>query len=215
MIVWDIKARRKIGLLTGHGAPVLSIAITMKNDFIVSGSEDTTVRLWYIHDQKVRNILEGHTAAVSCLAVTSDNLHIVSGSFDKTIRMWSILQKCQVLLVKDNTSSVNCIAISRDSRYITYGLGNPVEQDHALRVLDIKSRQENALNDHSDSILSVALTNDNQSIISGSKDNTVRIWSPSGFKQIEQSVIPLDFKLPGSENMSSIKRVSKIIKKKT
>jgi WD40 repeat protein len=42
--LWDLAARREIGRLAGHSGSVAALAIT--DDTLVSGSFDTTVRLW-------------------------------------------------------------------------------------------------------------------------------------------------------------------------
>ena len=53
--------------------------------------------------------------------------------------------------------------------------------------------QENKifLSAHTSVIRSILITKDNQYIISGSKDNTIRIWSPPGFKKRSSSALIL------------------------
>ena len=57
---------------------------------IVSGSEDTTVRMWDEQGQPIGSPLAGHTGQVTSVAVgrLGDRYVIVSGSEDTTVQMW-------------------------------------------------------------------------------------------------------------------------------
>jgi WD40 repeat protein len=71
-------------VLYGHRQSVTCLAIW--NDFLCSGSNDRTVKLWNEKGECVV-ALQGHTYSVSCLTVW--NGFICSGSFDNTIRIWN------------------------------------------------------------------------------------------------------------------------------
>ncbi len=65
-----------------------SITISSDNKFIVSGSEDKTIRVWDRESGTQIQELKGHNFSVNSVAISSDNKFIVSGSDDKTIRVW-------------------------------------------------------------------------------------------------------------------------------
>ena len=69
--------------------------MTSNNKYVVSGSEDKTIRIWNLLEKRQETVLQGHTSPVLTVAVTSDNKYIVSGSLDKTIRIWNLLEKRQ------------------------------------------------------------------------------------------------------------------------
>src|SRR5712672_317494 len=73
----------------GHSQRVRSVGFSPDGSRIVSGSEDSTIRLW---DAETGNAigkpLEGHTHYVSSVAFSPDGSRIVSGSWDNTIRLW-------------------------------------------------------------------------------------------------------------------------------
>ena len=75
-----------ITTLTGHSGPVNALTIISSTEYIVSGSDDKTI--------KVRNstfpfqlivTFEGHTYLVSSLAIIHSNENIMSGSWDKDV----------------------------------------------------------------------------------------------------------------------------------
>ncbi len=65
-----------------------SVAISSDNKFIVSGSEDNTIRVWERDSRTQLQEIKGHNSYVNSVAISSDNMFIVSGSDDKTIRVW-------------------------------------------------------------------------------------------------------------------------------
>ena len=68
-----------------HTNSVNCVAVTNDNKFIVSCSDDKSVRLWDFITKKQEAVLLGHTDAVK--SVTTNNLYIISGSWDNTIRL--------------------------------------------------------------------------------------------------------------------------------
>ena len=44
--IWNIDTRRQVKLLTNHTADV-NVLTTLSNGFLVSGSDDSTVKIWY------------------------------------------------------------------------------------------------------------------------------------------------------------------------
>ena len=59
--------------------------ISCDNKFVVSSSQDKTIRVWNLDNKRQEAVLEGHTSFVKTLAISSDTKFIVSGSFDHTI----------------------------------------------------------------------------------------------------------------------------------
>ena len=78
--------------IEGHRRAVTCLAVTPDNKYVISGSEDHSIRICNIQE-KVDEVLLGHTSAVTKLLVTSDCRYVVSASKDKTIRIWNLLEK--------------------------------------------------------------------------------------------------------------------------
>ena len=60
----------------------------MDSKYIVSGSEDRTVRLWDAVTGAEVKKMEGHSSGVASVAFSVDSKYIVSGSWDSTVRLW-------------------------------------------------------------------------------------------------------------------------------
>ena len=89
-----------IKVLQGHTGTVNAVAIPTDGGKIVSGSNDTTVRVWSMETGEVSSglcesqvcqvlkVLEGHTVYVVSVAISGDGARIVTGGSDNTVRIW-------------------------------------------------------------------------------------------------------------------------------
>lgn len=70
-------------------------------ELIVSGSRDSTLRVWEVYGGEIKHVLSGHTEAV--IGVKLVEQRAVSCSSDKTLRVWDLIRgTCQrVLEVND------------------------------------------------------------------------------------------------------------------
>jgi WD40 repeat protein len=55
-----------------HHDRVNTIAFSSDGRTLVSGSEDTTIKVWDVLSQREKSTLSGHEAKVSCLAFSDD-----------------------------------------------------------------------------------------------------------------------------------------------
>eukprot|EP00361_Fabrea_salina_P007327 CAMPEP_0202439488 /NCGR_PEP_ID=MMETSP1345-20130828/36188_1 /ASSEMBLY_ACC=CAM_ASM_000843 /TAXON_ID=342563 /ORGANISM="Fabrea Fabrea salina" /LENGTH=324 /DNA_ID=CAMNT_0049054023 /DNA_START=21 /DNA_END=992 /DNA_ORIENTATION=+ len=84
----DAPSAARFQVLKGHGREVFSVAISSKDEFLVSGSADKTLRVWSLPSGQMTLVLTGHIKAVTSVAISSDDKFIVSGSYDTTLRVW-------------------------------------------------------------------------------------------------------------------------------
>ncbi|ETO02531.1 WD-40 repeat protein, partial [Reticulomyxa filosa] len=93
---------------------VLSIDYPTFDDcrFICSGSDDTTVRVWDVDNNKQVQSFNGHSSFVRCAKFSSYHYHnyhqnvICSSSIDKTIRFWDFKNNKQLQIFNGHTNGV-------------------------------------------------------------------------------------------------------------
>ena len=77
-------------IFRGHGhKKITCISITSDNKYIISGSNDKTVRIWNFQNKR-HNYFRGHNKEVTSIALISSDKYIVSGSSYSTIRVWNL-----------------------------------------------------------------------------------------------------------------------------
>ena len=109
IIILNAVTGSQTAILSGHTDEINSVVFSSDGRSLVSGSDDTTVKLWDLQTGGAIKTFSGHSGLVSSASISVDNATIASGSFDETIRLWGtqtgecycvIKQPSQVRLVK-------------------------------------------------------------------------------------------------------------------
>ncbi|MEI6758774.1 MAG: hypothetical protein WCK85_13065, partial [Chlorobium sp.] len=63
-------------------------AISHDNNFLLSGSDDKTLKVWDFKSGNCIHTLSGHSGGVYACAISHDNNFLLSGSDDNTLKVW-------------------------------------------------------------------------------------------------------------------------------
>ncbi|KIV86444.1 hypothetical protein PV11_02056 [Exophiala sideris] len=138
VFLWDVQRAdgtlRRFGSNTnaGHTSRINCVAFAGDNDSVlVSGSDDTSVRLWDVksRDNKPLMVLEEAKDGISDIAIPGNGYEIVSGSVDGRIRSYDIRMGRVTLDVMPGP--VTSLDLSRDARTILVGC-----LDGRIRMMD-------------------------------------------------------------------------------
>ena len=107
-------------VLQGHTEAVYFASLSPDGKYIVSASNDNTVRIWdAATGMQVGSPLEGHTEAVLSASFSPDGKYIVSASSDKTVRIWDAATGRQVgSPFEEHTNAVYSAFFNPDGKYI-------------------------------------------------------------------------------------------------
>ncbi|MEM6254407.1 MAG: caspase family protein, partial [Cyanobacteria bacterium P01_D01_bin.156] len=162
--------------LEGHRDSVLAVAFSPDGDRIVSGSSDSTLRLWDLEGNPIGDPLQGHRSSVRAVAFSPQGNRIVSGSNDNTLRLWDLEGNPIGDPLQGHRSSVRAVAFSPDGNRIVSG-----SSDNTLRLWDLEGNPiDDPLEGHRDSVNAVAFSPDGDWIVSGSHDTALRLWDLEG-----------------------------------
>ena len=81
------------GLGKYHRGSIPVVIITPDSRWLITGSNDTTVRIWDLAAPvpgKDSIVLRGHDGRVEQLAISADGRWLVTGCGDRTVRVWSM-----------------------------------------------------------------------------------------------------------------------------
>jgi WD40 repeat protein len=170
-------------VLEGHTNWVRSVAFSPNGAHIVSGSQDSTVRVWDTHTGKQLAVLEGHTGYVHSVAYSRNGTRIVSGSSDCTVRVWNAHTGQQLAVLEGHTDCVRSVAFSPDGAHIVSG-----SDDTTVRVWFAHTGNQLAvLKGHKRQVISVSFSADGKRILSKDKFGINLAWNiPSTLPLHEQ-----------------------------
>lgn len=91
--MWNYKTRRCLFTLNGHLDYVRTVFFHNELPWIISASDDQTIRIWNWQSRACIAILTGHNHYVMCAQFHPKTDLIVSASMDQTVRVWDITGK--------------------------------------------------------------------------------------------------------------------------
>jgi len=159
--------------LKGHTAKVCCVALSPAEDFIYSGSADSTIRIWKIATGTLEGTLEGHKSDVLCLVIAAEGDFLASGSTDYTIKLWNLEKREHVYTLTSHEDAVKCITFSPDGLNLVSG-----SADHSIRLWHRRTGLlKGELNAEQDEVCSLQFSCDGKLLISGGGDGTVKVWN--------------------------------------
>jgi len=177
--VWDTKNGEIIATWKAHPESVNSVAVTPDEQFVVSGSDDKTIKIWKLPKNKnVADItlvrtLTGHTNVVDGVAIAPNGQILASGSWDGTIKIWNFSSGELLQTLEGHSEIVNAIAISPDGQFLASG-----SKDNQIKLWNLATgKLVRTINTNSLSILSVVFSRDSQVLASSSSDGSINIWN--------------------------------------
>jgi WD40 repeat protein len=142
--VWNLEANPR--LLDVHSATVNAVAVSRNKGFVVSASDDLTLKLWDLGTGKLRNTLKGHMDRVRDVAMTTDGRMVVSVSDDGSLGIWElpreVADRAEAIepkfikagLPEDKRAIFRVLLVDNDKRAVcaTY--------NHSLVVFDLENK---------------------------------------------------------------------------
>lgn len=154
-----------IRVLAGHTHSVRAIAA--HGDTLVSGSYDSTVRVWRISTGELVRVLQGHTQKVYSVVLDHERNRCISGSMDSHVKIWDLNTGLCTHTLEGHSMLVGLLDL-RDDRLVS------AAADSTLRIWDpVTGKCKNTLMAHTGAI--TCFQHDGQKVISGS-EKTVKMW---------------------------------------
>lgn len=82
------RAEEKSYILIGHSGPVYAVSVSIDDKWLISCSQDCTIRLWSLQDKTLMSIFHGHSYPIWDLKFSPLGCYFVSCSNDRTAKLW-------------------------------------------------------------------------------------------------------------------------------
>ena len=187
--IWDIENKKIVMVLQGHDQDVYSLDYFPSGDKLVSGSGDRTVRIWDLKTGQCSLILSIEDGVTTVAVSPGDGKFIAAGSLDRAVRVWDsetgfLVERLdsENELGTGHKDSVYSVVFTKDGKKVVSG-----SLDRSVKLWNLHNVKENGQTSnsavcevtyigHKDFVLSVTTTNNDQYVLSGSKDRGVLFW---------------------------------------
>ncbi|MBD2629340.1 WD40 repeat domain-containing protein [Trichormus variabilis] len=178
IIVWDLSTRLKCYSLVGeHTDSICCAAFTPDSQILITGSSDYTVRLWDLRTKICQRTFIGHEGAVYNVAICPDGRTILSCSLDGTIKAWDIYTGHLKYTLTESTG-VERMALSPNGDFLATicRVQHRAFKEKVFKLWHLPTHNYEIVNGHIDEVNAVAFSPDGQTIVSGSADQTIKVW---------------------------------------
>jgi WD40 repeat protein len=166
--------------LAGFAAPVKSVAFSLDNAHIASGTANNLVLVHDVKSGAVEQVFAEHAGAVEAIAAAGENgkLFITSGA-EKSLRSFPLVFEKQIA---GHTGPVTSVAIvpPQGAKFITGS------DDGTVRVWDLAAGTQAASLAQGGPVTSVAVSSDGLRYASASANNSAKLWNAGNNQQIAE-----------------------------
>ncbi|ODQ66037.1 WD40 repeat-like protein, partial [Nadsonia fulvescens var. elongata DSM 6958] len=164
-------------LLRGHSQSVRSIS--GYSDTVVSGSYDTTVRVWDLKSGKCRHMLAGHGQRVYSAVIDHKRNRCISGSMDWYVKVWCLEKGSCLYTLEGHTSLVGLLNLNGTTLV-------SAAADSTLRVWNPEDGTFiHKLEGHAGAV--ACFQHDDHKLVSGS-ESTIKLWDIKTGKHVKDLV---------------------------
>lgn len=164
---WLLRPVGQPKVLKGHDDHVIT-CLQFYGNRILSGSDDTTLKVWSAVTGKCLRTLVGHSGGVWSSQMVGRL--VISGSTDRTLRVWDAKTGECLKILAGHTSTVRCMHLHEDR--VVSG-----SRDATLRVWSVpEGRCLRVLVGHLAAVRCVQY--DGRLVVSGAYDYFVKVWNP-------------------------------------
>ncbi|NER01545.1 MAG: protein kinase [Okeania sp. SIO3C4] len=111
----------RVRTFEGHRGTVYAVVISPDGQTIVSGSADTTIKVWDYGSGELKHSLTGHRGYIYTVAISPDGKTIVSGSSDDTVKVWDLTTGALLKTLSGHRADIYDTAISPDGQTVVSG----------------------------------------------------------------------------------------------
>ncbi|TFK32670.1 WD40-repeat-containing domain protein [Crucibulum laeve] len=197
--IWNLKPGETTlptGILALYSTSVNAVAYSPDGTCIISAAEDKRIRIWSASTGKAVSEPLIHPSDVWSIAYSPDGKFIAAGSIDYKVYVWNVATGEQAMEpLSGHFDYVYGVSFSPDGKNLVTCSG---DKKICIWDLDTGTPAILPLDGHDDVVWAVACSHSSYGlqVVSGSDDESVRIWEVRVSKRIATNIEILTAKLP-------------------
>jgi len=165
-------------VLSGSVGEVKSLAFSADGQILASVGTDAKIKIWHTGALDLIDILHKHNGEVRCVAFTPDGKMLATGGDDRKILFWDLRDRQVKMVLSLDDTAAHSLVLSPDGQIVITGSYRKIK---VWRRSDFRSQESSidllhTLMGHTHIVSSLAISDDAQFLVSGSRDQTVKIW---------------------------------------
>ncbi|CAM6032663.1 unnamed protein product [Sphagnum compactum] len=184
-----------VSQLSGHSKRVTSVKFVSRDDFVLTGSTDKTVRIWQGKEDgsyECKHILKDHTAEVRAVTVHATQNYFVTASSDKTWAFYDLSSGICLAQVSEPTVQNGYSSASFHPDGLILGTGTA---ESLVRIWDVKSQVNVAkFEGHTGPVTDISFSENGYFLATAAHDG-VKLWDLRKLKNF-RSFAPYDSSTP-------------------
>ena len=184
---WGEQNIRQISFPTRHQEWVRAVAITPLGTHVIAAAEDGRITVWDRHHVTQTGLHDIFTFGVNTVQITPEDRFVITGSDDHTVHIWDLATGQPEHSLVAHTDQVETMAISPSGHWLA-----SAGDDKTINIWSLETyKMMRTLRGHQGSIWALCWgrTHDQEVVISGGGDQTLRVWDPYSGKLLATGTV--------------------------
>lgn len=192
--------------LIGHAGPIYGLSFSPDNRYLLSSSEDKSIRLWSTDTYSPLVAYKGHNGPIWDVSFGPFGHYFASASHDQTARLWSCDHIYPLRIFAGHLSDVDTVSFHPNSLYVVTG-----SSDKTCRLWDInRGNTVRVFTDHTAAVTNTVISPDGRWLASSGEDSAINVYDIGSGRRLKtmrghgkSSIYSLAFSKEGSVLVSS------------
>ncbi|CAM8927083.1 unnamed protein product [Rhodiola kirilowii] len=175
-VIFDRPSGHILATLSGHSKKVTSVKFVGRDNIIITGSADKTVRVWQGSDDggyNCRHILKDHSAEVAAVTVHATNNYAVTASLDNTWCFYDLSSGICLTQVAESSGPEGYTSAAFHPDGLILGTGT---SEALVKIWDVKSQANVAKFDgHVGAVTAISFSENGYFLATAASDG-VKLW---------------------------------------
>jgi len=192
--MWDINSGKEVQQFQGNSGWVTSAAFSPNSKYVVTGSQNRSVRLWETSTGIGKQVQElaffstqGYPdSSLTMVTFSPDGRYVLGGDDRGMLLLWEV-QSGKVIQELHTGATSAAAAFSPDGKFLLTTLSNELTNAWGAEIWDVVTGKPlRFFKGHTSKVTSVGFSADGKYLITGSLDKSARLWDAQTGKELRR-----------------------------